>query len=83
VLTLAIAKVDSVLSSREHMSNIKLDEKIPDPQSFLRILKDVFSLDLEDDLQNNLKEFMQGNRSIDLNGRKYTKQDLRDLFYTE
>jgi hypothetical protein len=65
------------------MSNIKLDEKIPDPQSFLRILKDVFSLDLEDDLQNNLKEFMQGNRSIDLNGRKYTKQDLRDLFYTE
>jgi len=65
------------------MSNIKLDEKIPDPQSLLRILKDVFSLDLEDDLQNNLKEFMQGNRSIDLNGRKYTKQDLRDLFYTE
>jgi hypothetical protein len=65
------------------MSNVKLDEKIPDPQSFLRILKDVFSLDLEDDLQNNLKEFMRGERSIDLNGRKYTKQDLRDLFYTE
>lgn len=65
------------------MSNVKLDEKIPDPQSLLRILKDVFSLELEDDLQNNLKEFMQGNRSIDLNGRKYTKQDLRDLFYTE
>lgn len=65
------------------MSNIKLDEKIPDPQSFLRILKDVFSLELDDELKIKLDKFMEGDSSIELNGCKYTKQDLKDLFYTE
>lgn len=65
------------------MLNTESDGRIADPQDFLRILKDVFSLNLENDLEENLEKFMQGKGSITLNGCKYTKQDLRDMFYNE
>jgi hypothetical protein len=54
-----------------------------DPQDLLRLLKDVFALELTTAQQDKLKLFMAGKESISLNGRKYTKEDLKDLFYSQ
>jgi hypothetical protein len=65
------------------MSNTEPTKRIADPQDFLRILKDVFALNLEGDLEEKLEKFMEGKGTITLNQCKYTKQDLRDMFYNE
>ena len=54
-----------------------------DPQDLLRLLKDVFALELTTVQQEKLKLFMTGKGSLALNGRKYTKEDLKDLFYSQ
>ena len=54
-----------------------------DPQDLLRLLKDVFALELTPVQQEKLKLFMTGKGSITLNSRKYTKEDLKDLFYSQ
>ena len=54
-----------------------------DPQDLLRLLKDVFALELTTVQQEKLKLFMTGKGSLTLNGRKYTKEDLKDLFYSQ
>lgn len=54
-----------------------------DPQDLLRLLKDVFALELTAAQQEKLRLFMDGKGSISLSGRKYTKQDLKDLFYSQ
>ena len=54
-----------------------------DPQDLLRLLKDVFALELTTVQQEKLKLFMTGKGSITLKGRKYTKEDLKDLFYSQ
>ena len=78
----ATAKVDSVLSSKVLMEN--LDPKVKtDSQDLLRLLKDIFALELTDTQKEKLKLFMAGKGSISLNGRKYTKEDLKDLFYSQ
>lgn len=62
----------------------ELDAKVKtDPQDLLRLLKDVFALELTIAQQEKLKLFMAGKGSISLNGRKYTKEDLKDLFYSQ
>ena len=62
----------------------ELDAKVKtDPQDLLRLLKDVFALELTIAQQEKLKLFMAGRGSISLNGRKYTKEDLKDLFYSQ
>jgi hypothetical protein len=54
-----------------------------DPQDLLKLLKDVFALELTIAQQDKLKLFMAGKGSLTLNGRKYTKEDLKDLFYSQ
>jgi hypothetical protein len=62
----------------------ELDPKVKtDPQDLLRLLKDVFALELTEVQQEKLKLFMTGKDSIILSGRKYTKEDLKDLFYSQ
>jgi len=62
----------------------ELDPKVKtDPQDLLRLLKDVFALELTAVQQEKLKLFMAGKGSITLNSRKYTKEDLKDLFYSQ
>ena len=62
----------------------ELEPKVKtDPQDLLRLLKDVFALELTTAQQDKLKLFMAGKESISLNGRKYTKEDLKDLFYSQ
>lgn len=62
----------------------ELDPKVKtDPQDLLRLLKDVFALELTMSQQEKLRLFMAGKGSISLNGRKYTKEDLKDLFYSQ
>lgn len=62
----------------------ELETKVKtDPQDLLRLLKDVFALELTTAQQDKLKLFMAGKESISLNGRKYTKEDLKDLFYSQ
>ena len=78
----ATAKVDFVLSSKVLMEN--LDSKVKtDSQDLLRLLKDIFALELTDTQKEKLKLFMAGKGSLFLNGRKYTKEDLKDLFYSQ
>ena len=60
----------------------ELDAKVKtDPQDLLRLLKDVFALELTAIQQEKLRLFMAGKGTITLSGRKYTKEDLKDLFY--
>ena len=62
----------------------ELDPKVKtDPQDLLRLLKDVFALELTISQQEKLRLFMAGKGVISLNGRKYTKEDLKDLFYSQ
>lgn len=62
----------------------ELDPKVKtDPQDLLRLLKDVFALELTMSQQEKLRLFMAGKGGISLNGRKYTKEDLKDLFYSQ
>jgi hypothetical protein len=62
----------------------ELDPKVKtDPQDLLKLLKDVFALELTTAQQEKLKLFMTGKGTITLNGRKYTKEDLKDLFYSQ
>jgi len=65
------------------MADNKTDTKTSDPQDLLRLLKDVFALDLTDLQREKLMLFLSGKGFISLNGRKYTKDDLKDLFYTQ
>lgn len=65
------------------MTHNRADTKTSDPQDLLRLLKDVFALDLTDLQREKLTLFLSGKGFISLNGRKYTKDDLKDLFYTQ
>jgi hypothetical protein len=81
-LTLVIVKADSVLLNKEPMEN--LDPKVKtDSQDLLRLLKDIFALELTAPQEEKLKLFMAGKGSLSLDGRKYTKEDLKDLFYSQ
>jgi hypothetical protein len=62
----------------------KLDPNLKtDPQDLLRLLKDIFALELNELQQEKLKLFMAGKGTISFNNRKYTKEDLKDLFYSQ
>lgn len=79
---LATVKADSVLLNKEAMEN--LDPKVKtDSQDLLRLLKDIFALELTATQEEKLKLFMSGKGSLSFNGRKYTKEDLKDLFYSQ
>lgn len=52
-------------------------------QDLLRLLKDVFTSDLTPAQQEKLDLFLSGRGHLTLNGRKYSKEDLKDLFYSE
>ena len=58
------------------------DIKGTDPQDLLRLLKDLFALELSSEQQEKLNLFLSGKGHITLNNRKYTKEDLKDLFYS-
>jgi hypothetical protein len=58
------------------------DIKGTDPQDLLRLLKDLFALELTPEQQDRLNLFLSGKGHITLNNRKYTKEDLKDLFYS-
>lgn len=61
-----------------------LDPKVKtDPQDLLRLLKDIFALELTTTQQEKLSLFMAGKGTITLHNRKYTKEDLKDLFYSQ
>ena len=79
----AIVKVDSVLLSKDTMTDHDTDIKSTDPQDLLRLLRDLLALELTPEHQERLKLFMSGKGSITLNNRKYTKEDLKDLFYSQ
>ena len=62
----------------------ELEPKVKtDTQDLLRLLKDVFALELTAVQQERLKLFMAGKGSITQSDRKYTKEDLKDLFYSQ
>jgi hypothetical protein len=61
-----------------------LDPKLKtNSQDLLRLLKDIFASELNPYQQEKLKLFLSGKGHIVLNNRKYTKEDLKDLFYSE
>jgi hypothetical protein len=56
--------------------------KTTDPQDLIRLLKDLFASDLTDIQSEKLRSFISGKGHITLGNRKYTKEDLKDLFYS-
>jgi len=64
------------------MLNSTSETKTTDPQDLLRLLKDLFASDLTDTQREKLNLFVSGKGHITLSNRKYTKQDLKDLFYS-
>jgi hypothetical protein len=65
------------------MTDHKAEIKSTDPHDLLRLLKDLLALELTPEQQEKLKLFMSGKGSITLENRKYTKEDLKDLFYSQ
>jgi hypothetical protein len=52
-------------------------------QDLLRLLKDIFASELTPTQQEKLDLFLSGKGFLTLNGCKYSKEDLKDLFYSE
>ena len=64
------------------MADEQKDIESTDPQGFLRLLKDLLAMELTSEQQEKLQKFIAGKGYIILNNSKYTKEDLKDLFYS-
>ena len=78
-----IAKVDSVPLSKVTMEKQNNSSELADPQDLLRLLKDIFASDLTPLQAEKVKNFLAGKGALLLSGKKYTKDDLKDLFYSQ
>ena len=56
--------------------------KLTNPEDLLRLLKDLLALDLSPEQAEKVRLFMLDKEQISLGDRKYTKTDLKDLFYS-
>lgn len=65
------------------MSDDEFEIKATDSQDLLRLLKDLFASDLSSGQRDKLNLFLSGKGYITLGSRKYTKEDLKDLFYSQ
>jgi hypothetical protein len=64
------------------MTDQQKDTESTDPQGFLRLLKDLLAMELTSEQQEKLQKFITGQGYVILNNSKYTKEDLKDLFYS-
>lgn len=64
------------------MTDQNTETKSTDSQDLLRLLKDLLALELTPEQKIKLDLFMSGKGHITLGTRKYTKEDLKDLFYS-
>lgn len=56
--------------------------ELADLQDLLRLLKDIFASDLTPLQAEKLNNFLAGKGALSLGSKKYSKDDLKDLFYS-